>query len=100
MPRPRRRWSSPVRCGGENRWLNVSQNRLKDASGRSYSEALAWGPDGNRSAANGSHMAWDRVDDATARLVFIEQNTNLKPESLFMADLYEVKNGWTTLTGS
>ena len=51
------------------------KTRLKDASGRTYSEALAWGArwESLRSQWFSSHGMWDRVDDATARLAFIEQ---------------------------
>ena len=51
------------------------RTRLKDASGRSYSEALAWGArwESIRNQWFSTFGTWDRVDDATARLAFIEQ---------------------------
>lgn len=51
------------------------RTRLKDSSGRSYSEALAWGArwESLRSQWFSTFGMWDRVDDAPARLAFIEQ---------------------------
>ena len=50
------------------------RTRLKDASGRSYSEALAWGArwESLRCQWFSTYGMWDRADDAMSRMAFIE----------------------------
>ena len=62
------------------------RTRLKDASGRPYSEALYWGArwESLRGQWFISQNMCDRADDAIARLKFIEQEYKFETgESLY-----------------